>query len=447
MRKNGIFVKIFAYTIVAMLLIVFVTAALFSSQFLTLYRAVEREQILVSYQPLVNRVKNSDYNDIPAAAQRFRDNNQSFEFCIIDDNRGVTYATPGADTSDNFNGDFYYVVHNDKALGYSVVAQTRPGLTAFYNEIIVQALVAFAIILALCLVCAYVFARQITNPIKRLADDAGKMTRLEDVPQSLPIRRDELGDLSRDIHSMYDKLKDTISRLENEILRVKEMEEAQRYFFSAASHELKTPIAATSILLEGMLENVGDYKDHPKYLRECVKMMEAQDDVISEILEIVNLSDGKISQDPEKLKVRQLVADILPDFQILAEANGQCIVMDIPDGQNCLVDSKMLQKALSNIILNAVQNTPIGGEIRIWSEPAAKQYRLCILNTDARIDATVLPKLFDPFYRMDKVRGRKSGRNGLGLTIVRKTLEVMNIEYALENVPDGVLFWMDLPKA
>ena len=100
------------------------------------------------------------------------------------------------------------------------------------------------------------------------------MTRLEDVSQSLPIRRDELGDLSRDIYFMYDKLKDTISRLENEILRVREMEEAQRYFFSAASHELKTPIAATSILLEGMLENVGDYKDHPKYLRECVKMME-----------------------------------------------------------------------------------------------------------------------------------------------------------------------------
>ncbi len=93
-----------------------------------------------------------------------------------------------------------------------------------------------------------------------------------------------------------------------------------------------------------MLENVGDYKDHPKYLRECMKMMDAQDNVISEILEIVNLSDGKISQDSEKLKVRQIVADILPDFQILAEANGQCIVMDIPDGQNCLVDSKMLQK-------------------------------------------------------------------------------------------------------
>lgn len=447
MKKNGIFIKIFAYTIVAMLLIVFVTATLFSGQFLTLYRAVEKEQILVSYQPLVNRVKNSDYKDIPAAAQRFRDNNQSFEFCIIDDNGGVIYATPGADTSDNFNGDFYYVVHNDKARGYSVVAQTRPGLTAFYNEIIVRALVAFAIVLALCLVCAYVFARQITSPIKRLADDAGKMARLEDVPQSLPIRRDELGDLSRDIHSMYDKLKDTISRLENEILRVREMEEAQRYFFSAASHELKTPIAATSILLEGMLENVGDYKDHPKYLRECVKMMDAQDDVISEILEIVNLSDGKISQDLEKLKLRQIVADILPDFQILAEANGQCIVMDIPDEQNGLVDSKMLQKALSNIILNAVQNTPTGGEIRIWSEPADKQYHLCILNTGARIDDTVLPKLFDPFYRMDKVRGRKSGRSGLGLTIVRKTLEAMNIEYALENVPDGVLFWMDLPKA
>ena len=76
MKKNGIFAKIFAYTIIAMVLIVMITAALFSGQFFTLSRTIEREQIDISYQPLVDRVKNSDYNDIPAAAQKFRDNNQ-----------------------------------------------------------------------------------------------------------------------------------------------------------------------------------------------------------------------------------------------------------------------------------------------------------------------------------------------------------------------------------
>jgi two-component system sensor histidine kinase VanS len=93
-----------------------------------------------------------------------------------------------------------------------------------------------------------------------------------------------------------------------------------------------------------------------------------------------------------------------------------------------------------------VQNTPADGEIRIWSEPAADEYRLCVLNTGARIDDAILPKLFDPFYRVDKVRSRKSGRSGLGLTIVQKTLEAMNIDFTLENTSAGVLFWMNLPK-
>ncbi|MNC33902.1 Signal-transduction histidine kinase senX3 [compost metagenome] len=246
---------------------------------------------------------------------------------------------------------------------------------------------------------------------------------------------------------MYDKLKETISQLEDEILRERELEETQRYFFSAASHELKTPIAATSVLLEGMLENIGDYKDHPKYLRECVKMMDAQGKMISEMLEIISLNDGKIVPVPEELDIRQAVVVMLPDFQTLSEANGQRIVTDIPNGQTCLADPKLLKKALSNIVLNAVQNTPKGCDIRIWSEPATAQYRLCVLNTGAILEDTVLPKLFDPFYRMDKARSQKSGRSGLGLTIVQKTLEAMNIDFALENAPDGVLFWMDLPKA
>ena len=81
------------------------------------------------------------------------------------------------------------------------------------------------------------------------------MACLESVP--FPVaRRDEVGQLAKDVHDMYEKLKQTISKLEAEILREKEMEENQRYFFSAASHELKTPIAASSALLEGMIAGI-----------------------------------------------------------------------------------------------------------------------------------------------------------------------------------------------
>ncbi|MDF2593713.1 MAG: sensor protein vanSB [Clostridia bacterium] len=444
MKNRGIFIKVFTYTIISILLLVGVTAALFSQQFVSFYRTTQNRQIIASYRPLVERIQRNNYSDIAELAQRFYENNQSFEFYIADKDGSSIFATPNADTSGSFDGDFYFVVHNDK--NFSIIAQSRTGLESFYRDLIVRAIAVFAVMLVLCLSCAYVFAQQMTKPIKRLVDSARRMANLEDV-SPMPERKDELGILAHDIHSMYVKIKETISRLEDEILRERELEETQRYFFSAASHELKTPIAATSVLLEGMLENVGDYKDHPKYLRECMKMMDAQSRIISEILEIVKLNDGKIAPILEKLDIKKTIADMLPNFQALSEANGQRIAMDIPDKQYCLADYKMLTKALSNIILNAVQNTPKGGEIRIWSESVSGQYRLCVLNKRVKIDDTVLPKLFEPFYRVDKARSRKSGRSGLGLTIVQKTLEAMHIEFALENTSNGVLFWMDLPKA
>ncbi|MDR1536544.1 MAG: ATP-binding protein [Clostridiales bacterium] len=105
----------------------------------------------------------------------------------------------------------------------------------------------------------------------------------------------------------------------------------------------------------------------------------------------------------------------------------------------------MFKKVLSNILLNAVQNTPAGSELRVWSEPIDEQCRLFVLNTGVWIDDAVLPKIFDPFYRMDKSRSCKKGRSGLGLTIVKKALETMDARFALENTPEGVLFWMEFP--
>lgn len=72
---------------------------------------------------------------------------------------------------------------------------------------------------------------------------------------------------------MYEALKSSIAQLETEIVREREMEESQRYFFSAASHELKTPIAAMSALVEEMLEGMVDAEGYPDSLRKCMKMI------------------------------------------------------------------------------------------------------------------------------------------------------------------------------
>ena len=444
MKKRGIFFKVFIYTTVFLFVIVCVTIGLFSQQFLSFYNTTQTQQLYTSYQTLHDRLSEKNKNEIIEAAGEFYNNNQSFAFFIRDNEGNVLFSTPDMNTDEDMN----YGNHRIRmTIGsdYTLFAVNKTSAQTNYSGLIQKSLFAFSFMLAVGIAGAFLFARQMTNPIKRLASDTKKMARLEDV-NPLSKRSDEIGNLAFDVHSMYDKLKDTISKLEDEILRVREMEENQRYFFSAASHELKTPIAAASVLLEGMLENVGDYKDHPKYLKECINLMDLQTKIIYEILEIVNLNDGKIIPVPEKIEIGRMIADLLPNYQTLAEADGKRIVCGISEDEVTLTDPKMLKKALANILLNAVQNTPKDGEIRIYTEPIADQYRLCVMNTGARIDDEVLPKLFDPFYRSDKARSRKNGNSGLGLTIVQKTLEAMGIDFALTNTSDGVLFWMDLPE-
>jgi len=443
-KKRGIFFKVFTYTTIFLFAIVCVTVALFSQQFLSFYNTTQTQQLYTSYQTLHDQLFEKSKDEIIRVAEEFHNYNQSFAFYIRDNTGDVVFSTPNMDTNDD-NTVGYHRIRMTVGSEYTLFAINRTASVANYSGLIHKSLLALAFMLALGVAGAFMFARQMTNPIKRLANDTKKMARLEDVSH-LPKRNDEIGSLACDVHSMYNKLKETISKLEDEILRVREMEENQRYFFSAASHELKTPIAAASVLLEGMLENIGDYKDHPKYLRECINLMDAQTKIIYEILEIVKLNDGRIIPAPENINIRQMIIELLPNYQTLAEADGKRIICEISDNETTLADPKMLNKALTNVILNAVQNTRSGGEIRIWTEPIADQYRLCVLNAGTKIDNAVLHKLFDPFYRVDKARSRKDGRSGLGLTIVQKTLEAMNIEYSLENIKDGVLFWMDLPE-
>ncbi|MCL2479120.1 MAG: ATP-binding protein, partial [Treponema sp.] len=108
---------------------------------------------------------------------------------------------------------------------------------------------------------------------------------------------------------------------------------------------------------------------------------------------------------------------------------------------NVQADRDLLQRVLSNVIGNAVQNTPEGGIIKIQSEEH-KNLRLNILNTGAHIPDEVIARIFEPFFRIDIARTGNTG-SGLGLAIVKKALDRMAVPFALENCPEGVIFRMD----
>ena len=436
MKLNGygIFTKVFLYTMLLIMMVIGVTSALFAQQVVSFYNTARIRQLSDNFSELTETLSGAHPFEYLAIARDFSERNQSYSFVLNDPWGRVVFAsvniTDMLEHSERYN--IMLSVGNGFMLSASVPTFGDEDLSQLIDTIFLGALV----LIVICIAATVVFARQMTRPIKTLVDDAVKMSRLE--PVSPPAKRlDELGTLSEIVHEMYGKLTNTIADLE-------EQKEAQRYFFAAASHELKTPIAATNALLQGMLDDIGEYRDHPKYLWECLKMTGEQNKIISEILEIVKLTDGKIEPRFEAVNLRGLVEETLPRYQTLIDKKGLALEKRIPDGLECMADSAMLSRALSNVVINAVQNTPEHGEIRIWTEPADGHVRLCVLNTGARIDEDTLTKLFNPFFRMDTAR-TQGGRSGLGLTIVAKTLECMGQRFALENASEGVLFWVELP--
>ena len=402
-KRSGVFLKIFAYTMLLVMLICAAAVFLFSREFLLFYRTEQRRQLTTSFQPIITAItaRERSPEEIAEVAERFADNNQSFRFIIRGD-EGIIFSTVNIEELSeeddagrvHFNissriGNSGENISNFYFTGYSIDSGNID-----YSSLAVRIMLALAIMLAIAVLGAVLFAKRVTRP------------------------------------------------LEDEIVRRSLMEENQRLFFSAASHELKTPVAAARALVEGMIAGVGDYKDHHKYLRECLKTLDSQGHLVSEILDIVKLSDNEIKLSFDNINLGQLGSSVLSEYRPLAENKGIKIIGEFPD-IDISADFLLLKKVFSNITANAVQNTKEGGEIRIFSEKN-KKFRICILNTGAKIPDDILSRLFEPFYRRDTAR-TGNGRNGLGLTIVKKALDRMNFPFGLDNTDSGALFWIDLP--
>jgi len=403
-KKNPrIFLKIFTYTMFLVLLICLTAVLLFWRQFLSFYRTEQMRQLSASFQPMLNIIteRGRTPEEMADIARTFAENNQSFRFQIQEENGKVLFTTgnfrdiepPGS--SNEIKMRFSSVTRDPTGNTRNSIVLTGYGAQIDYSGLIFRSLLGVLIMFVIAVLGAFIFARKITKP------------------------------------------------LEDEIIRERTIEENQRLFFSAASHELKTPIAAARALVEGMVAGVGDYKDHPKYLRECLKTLDAQGRLVSEILEIVKLSDKQAEPAAVNLDLAELGAAVLAEHRPFAEQQQLIIQGEFPR-VFVRADRNLLQRVLSNVIANAVQNTPKGGTIRIEAVEG-KNLRLSITNTGARIPEEVITRLFEPFYRIDTARTRHGAQSGLGLAIVKKALDRMGFPFALENSDEGVVFWVDLP--
>lgn len=149
------------------------------------------------------------------------------------------------------------------------------------------------------------------------------------------------------------------------------------------------------------------------------------------------------------MQLGELAQDVLQKFQLAAEKKGITLRADIhPEVGFVRADMGLIERALENLIENALEHTRPGGRISLAVLPQDGRVRVQVSDTESGIPAEDLPHVFERFYRVDKARSGDSDGAGLGLAIVKRILDLRHGEINVESaVAVGTTFWFALPAA
>ena len=287
----------------------------------------------------------------------------------------------------------------------------------------------------LCMVISVLFAlaysRMFTRPIQQISAATEKMRELEPDAHCPNDTQDEMGMLADNVNSLYQTLLSTIQTLEQETEKVEAADIQKTNFLRAASHELKTPVTAVSVMLENMLLGIGKYKDRNTYLARCKKLTDQLAQMIKEILD-ASRAEFAGEQEQTNFLIADTLKAVIEPYQIIAKAKGIAFSVDAGEPFAVHYPQGMIEKAISNILANAVSYTKPVGTIYI----SCKGRRLVIENECTPIPPEHLAHIFEPFYRPDYGRDRATGGNGLGLYLVATILKSLDISYSFSPAED-----------
>ena len=287
----------------------------------------------------------------------------------------------------------------------------------------------------LCMVISVLFAlaysRMFTRPIQQISAATEKMRELEPDAHCPNDTQDEIGMLADNVNSLYQTLLSTIQTLEQEIEKVEAADIQKSNFLRAASHELKTPVTAVSVMLENMLLGIGKYKDRDTYLARCKELTDRLAQMIKEILD-ASRAEFAGEQEQTDFLIADALNAVIEPYQIIAKAKGIAFSVDAGEPFAVHLPQGMIEKAISNILANAVSYTKPDSTIYV----ACKGQRFIIENECTPISPEHLAHIFEPFYRPDYGRDRAAGGNGLGLYLVATILKSLDISYSFSPSED-----------
>jgi PAS domain S-box-containing protein len=234
-----------------------------------------------------------------------------------------------------------------------------------------------------------------------------------------------------------------------DITRYREAEELKSTFISVISHELKTPVS----LIKGYAGTLAreDVVHDPEFVRESAQIIVEEADRLTELID--NLLDasriqaGALSLDLQPLDLASLARKVAERFG--AQTNRHQIVLEVPDDLPLVMaDERRLRQVFDNLINNAIKYSPDGGKIVIGAHQDQDYVFVFVQDEGIGIPVEDQEAIFESFYRVDSSLKRSTQGAGLGLFLVRASVQAMGGDIWVKSEPGkGSAFIFTLPVA
>ena len=287
--------------------------------------------------------------------------------------------------------------------------QINAEIEANFRSSINQALLlAGAAAVVAAVVVSWLVSRQIVNPLRALVSLSQRIANGH-YQERLEVKsRDELAELVQSFNQMAGAL-DRAETLRHELM-------------ADVTHELKTPLASIKGYMEGLQDGIIPPSDETFQMiyHEASRLQR----LVQDLQELSRAEAGQVPIQPQASDPSQIVESVLermrPQF---AEKNVELAAKLDRTLPAICADPDRVGQVLINLLGNALQNTPPGGQVEVSLSPAGQMAQFSVHDSGIGLATDNLEHVFQRFYRVDKSRARSSGGSGIGLTISRYLVE------------------------
>jgi len=282
-------------------------------------------------------------------------------------------------------------------------------------------------IIGLVVLLCYAFAYHLTSPVRRLRAVVDCFGRGDFSARAAANRKDELGQLATSFNLMADRIQTLLS--------------AERRLLLDISHELRSPLARLGVAIE--LARSGEDREH--MLDRIQKEADRLNELVEELLQVTRVEGDPAALKTVLLRLDELLADLVYDSLLEAKAKDCTLLLKAPASVTLNGDEELVRRAIENVIRNAIRYAPRGTAVEIELRTSDGLARISVRDFGPGVPEEALPRIFDPFYRVDSDRNRSSGGLGLGLAIARRAVELHGGRLSARNANPGLLVTIELP--